>query len=92
MWKVKLCGHLEKFQTKKTLKFHLEISFNNFKKEKTEKFYVDCYNILTFGIGIVRFHYNIIRELEFLIILHLFLLYIFLEGKYYIFFTFGFFP
>ena len=56
-----------------------------------EKFQVEWYNILTVGIGIIRFHVNIISELDFSIILHLFLLYIFLEGDYYNFFTCGFF-
>ena len=37
MWKVKLCGHLEKLQTKKALKFHLELNFNNFQERKNEK-------------------------------------------------------
>ena len=48
-----------------------------------EKIQVDCYNILTVGIGIIRFHVNKISELDFSIILHLFLLYILLEGEYY---------
>ena len=56
-----------------------------------EIFEVDCYNIVTFESGIVRFHVNIISELDFSIILHLFLLYIFLEGEYYNFFTCDFF-
>ena len=56
-----------------------------------EKFQVDCYNILTIGIGIIRFHVNIISELDFAIILHDFLLYIFLEVEYYNFFACGFF-
>ena len=32
------CGHLEKFQTKKTLKFHLEFNLNNFQKRKNGNF------------------------------------------------------
>ena len=31
---VKICWHLEKFQIKKTLKFHLELIFNNFQGKK----------------------------------------------------------
>ena len=44
-----------------------------------EKFKVDCYNILVVGINIIEFHVNIISELVFLIILHLFLLHILLK-------------
>ena len=32
--KVMICGHLEKFQPKMTLKFHLELNFNNFQERK----------------------------------------------------------
>ena len=46
-----------------------------------EKFLVDCYNILTIGISILGFFVNIISELVFSIILHLFLLFL-LEGEY----------
>ena len=56
-----------------------------------EKFYVDCYDILTVGIDIIRFDINIISELVFTIILYLFLLHIHLEGKYLSFFTYNFF-
>ena len=31
---VKFFGHFEKLQTKKTLKFHLELNFNNFLERK----------------------------------------------------------
>ena len=31
----------------------------------TTWFHVDCYNILTIGIGIIAFHVNIISELVF---------------------------
>ena len=37
MWKVKFCGQLEKLKTKKTLKFHFELNFNNFQEKKNEK-------------------------------------------------------
>ena len=45
-------------------------------------FEVDYYNILIIGIDIIRLHMNIISKLVFSIILHLFLLYILLEGEY----------
>ena len=38
IWKFKFCGHLEKLQSEKTLKFHLELNFNNFQERKIEKF------------------------------------------------------
>ena len=57
------------FKQKKTLKFHLEFNFNNFQeKKRKESFRL----ILTIKIEIIRFHVNIIRELEFFIILHLY--------------------
>ena len=37
---------LEKFQTKKTLKFHLEPNFYNFQERKEEEVLCGCYNIL----------------------------------------------
>ena len=37
-----------------------------------EKFQANCYNILTIGIDIIRFHANISSELVLSIILHLF--------------------
>ena len=43
-----------------------------------EKFLVDCYNILTIRIDIIGIYMNIISELVFFIILHLFLFYILL--------------
>ena len=46
------------------------------------KFEVDCYKILTIGIDIIRFCVNIIGELVFSIILHLFLFHVLLEGEY----------
>ena len=46
-----------------------------------EKFQIDCYNILTFGIDIIGSYVNIIRALVFCIILHLFLLHVLLEGE-----------
>ena len=76
------CGHYGKFQTKKTLKCHLEINFNNFQERKLEKFLVDCFDILTIGIEIIEFDIKIISELAFTIILYLFLLHIRLEGEY----------
>ena len=47
-----------------------------------EKFKVDCYDILTIEIDIIRFDVNIISDLGFTIILYLFLLHIILEGEY----------
>ena len=47
-----------------------------------EKYEVDCYDILTIGIDIIRFEVKIISELVFTIILYLFLLHIYLEGEY----------
>ena len=38
MWKVKFCKHLEKLQTKKTLKFQLELNFTIFKKGEMERY------------------------------------------------------
>ena len=63
--KVKFCWHFEKLQTKKTLKFHVELNFKNFLEKKMEKLKVECYNIFTLGIDIIRFHMNIISELDF---------------------------
>ena len=40
IWKIKFFKHLEKLQKKKTLKFHLELNFNNFKKGKTNLFFL----------------------------------------------------
>ena len=42
-------------------------------------------------VDIIRFHMSIIYELVFSIILHLNILYILMEGEYYILFTHGFF-
>ena len=47
-----------------------------------KRFKVNCYNILTIGIDIIGFCINIISELVFSIILHIFLLHILLEGEY----------
>ena len=33
----KVCWHLEKLQTKRTLKFHIELNFYNFQERKHEK-------------------------------------------------------
>ena len=68
--KVKFCRHLEKLQREKTL------------KGKMEKFSVDCDNILTVRIDIIGIYMNIISELVFSIILHLFHFYILLESEY----------
>ena len=62
------CRHLGKFQTKKTLKFHLELNFKYFKNEKKEKIIIDCYNILSIEINITKFHVNMISDLGFTII------------------------
>ena len=64
------------------MKFHLEFNFKNFQEKKYGKVQVDCYIILTIGIDIIEFHVNIISELVFSIILHLFLLHNLLEGEY----------
>ena len=53
-----------------------------FKKEKLEKFYFDCYDILIVGIDIIEFIVNTISELVFTIILYSFLFHILLEGEY----------
>ena len=76
------CRHVGKFQTKNTLKLYLELNFKKFKKEKLEKSYVDCYDILTIGIDIIGFNVNTINELVFTIILYPFLYHILLEGEY----------
>ena len=47
-----------------------------------EKFEVDCYDIITIGIDIIRFEVKIISELIFTVILYLFLLHIHLESEY----------
>ena len=47
-----------------------------------ERFYFDCYNILTIGIDIIGFCVNIISELVLSIIPYVFLLHVLLEGKY----------
>ena len=67
MREVKFCGHLEKLQTKKPLKFHLELNF---------------YNFFIIGIDTIGFCVNIIRNLVFSIVLLFFLLHILLEGEY----------
>ena len=75
--------HLQKFQTKKTLKCHLELNFNNFqKKEKKGKITNYYYNILTVGINIIEFYIDTISDLSFTIILYLYPLYNFLKGDY----------
>ena len=38
MWKVKFCRYLEKLQIGKTLKFFLELNFNNFQERKNGNF------------------------------------------------------
>ena len=76
------CRHLEKFQTKETLKFHLEINFNNLENKKKEKTTIACYNIFTVGINVIEFHVNIISDLCFTTILYLFLLHTLLKGEY----------
>ena len=47
-----------------------------------EKFQVDCYDILIVGIVIIGFDVNLISDLDFTIILYLFLLHILLGGGY----------
>ena len=75
---------LKKLQTKKTLKFHLELNFYNFQERKNGNILGSS---LTIGIDITGFCVNIISELVFSIILHFFLLHILLEGEYYSFFN-----
>ena len=53
---------------KKLVKFYLQLNFKNFKKEKMEIFYVDCYDISFLGIDIIEFDVKIISELVFTII------------------------
>ena len=65
MQKVMFPRHLEKFQTKKTFKCHLELKFNNFQNRKKEKITIDCYNILIVGINIIEFYVDTINELVF---------------------------
>ena len=59
----------------------LEI-LTNFKNKKNEKLTIDCYNILTFGINIIKFYVNTISHLGLTINLYLYLLYNFLKGDY----------
>ena len=73
---------MENSKQKKLQSVILNSILTIFNKEKMEKFYVDCNDILTIGIDIIRFDINIIRELIFTIILYLFLLHIHLEGEY----------
>ena len=77
--KTHVLRHLQKFQTKKTLKCHLALNFNNFQKGRGE-ITIDFYNILTIGINIIEFYVNIISDLSFTIILYLYPLYNFLKG------------
>ena len=74
-------GHLQKFQTKNTLKCHVELNFNNFQNKggETTNYY---YNILTIGINIIEFYIDTISDLGFTIILYLYPLYNFLKGDY----------
>ena len=73
-------GHLQKLiKSKKTLKSHLELNFNNFQKKITS----GCDNILTIGIYIIEFNINIISDLIcFTIVFYLYVLYNFLKGDY----------
>ena len=64
------------------LKFCFKLNFNNINSEKMKNFKVDYYNILTIGIDNIESYVNIISELVFSIILHIFQLHILLEGKY----------
>ena len=81
--KVMFPTHLQKFQTKKTLKCHLELNFNSFqKKKKKRKITIDCYNILIVGINIIEFYVDTISDLGFTIILYFYPLYNFLKGDY----------
>ena len=75
-------GHLQKFQTKKPLKCHLELNFTIFKNEKKGRITIDCCNILALGINIFEFYVGTISDLGFTIILYLYLLYNFLKGDY----------
>ena len=61
------CEHVKKFQTKKTLKLHLELNFHNFQKWKNGKVEVDCYDTLTVGIDIIGFDVHTISKLVFTI-------------------------
>ena len=65
-----------------TLKFHLELNSTIFRKEKMEKFYADCYNILTIRIDNIRFQIIKITDTVSFIILHLFALHTLLEGEF----------
>ena len=73
-------GTWKNSKQKKTLKFHLELNFNNFQEKKDGIFSI--FNFLTIGIDIIGFSIKIISELVFTIILYLFLLHILLEGGY----------
>ena len=67
---------LTKIQTKKPLKFHRRLDFNNFEKKK-EKVTIDFYNIFTIGIIIIVFHVNMISDLDCTIILYIYKPYLF---------------
>ena len=57
---------LGKFSIERKLQSFILNSISTiFKKERMEKFWVDCYNILTVQIGIISFHVNMISELGF---------------------------
>ena len=68
-------GHLQKFQTKKALKYHLELNFNNFQKKGGERLQIININSIEFYIGTIS-------DLGFTIILYLYPLYNFLKGDY----------
>ena len=70
-----------KTSNKKTLRFHLELNFNNFQERKNGNVLVDCYNILTIEIDITGFHIKTINESIFTIILYFILLYVLLEDE-----------
>ena len=68
---------------KKTLKFHLELNFNNFQKRKKWKsFKLIAMIFLPLGLTLLDLIVNTISELVLTIILYLFLLYILLEVEY----------
>ena len=74
---------LGKTSFKKTLKFHLGLNFFNFQKKMKQKgFRLIAKTFSLLELTLLDFFVNIISELVFSTILHLFLLHILLEGEY----------
>ena len=69
------CGHWRNSKQIWILKLYLQFNFYNFSKQKKEKIRVDYYNIFTINIVIIKFHANIIKDLDITNILYMCLLF-----------------